>query len=186
MRKIYCLQAINLLRKKSKARRKVTNKIGNLPIKKIIDPNILELLPSQMTKTQVTMVNEAACSSSQADTINSNTNTSVNLNTNKNFTTNSTMNDANGTLASTIPSSALDQSLSRLQAQQSQQLQQQQQANTTNRTCTNNTSSARPSKRSANDYRFGKTIGEGSFSTVYIAQDIHTKREVASKYRFWE
>lgn len=43
------------------------------------------------------------------------------------------------------------------------------------------TKSKAPTKRSANDYRFGKTIGEGSFSTVYLAKDIHTGRECASK-----
>lgn len=35
--------------------------------------------------------------------------------------------------------------------------------------------------RSANDFRFGKTIGEGSFSTVYLAKDIHTGKEYASE-----
>lgn len=39
----------------------------------------------------------------------------------------------------------------------------------------------RPTKRSANDFRFGKSIGEGSFSTVYLAKDIHTNREYASE-----
>ncbi|XP_055689790.1 3-phosphoinositide-dependent protein kinase 1 isoform X1 [Lutzomyia longipalpis] len=38
-----------------------------------------------------------------------------------------------------------------------------------------------PTKRSATDFRFGKTIGEGSFSTVYLAKDIHTRREYAIK-----
>jgi hypothetical protein len=38
-----------------------------------------------------------------------------------------------------------------------------------------------PIKRSANDFRFGKSIGEGSFSTVYLAKDIHTNKEFASK-----
>jgi hypothetical protein len=37
-------------------------------------------------------------------------------------------------------------------------------------------------KRSANDFRFLKAIGEGSFSTVYLAQDIHTKTKYASEY----
>lgn len=41
-----------------------------------------------------------------------------------------------------------------------------------------------PTKRSANDFRFGKTIGEGSFSTVYLAKDIHTGKECASKFQF--
>ncbi|XP_059620040.1 3-phosphoinositide-dependent protein kinase 1 [Phlebotomus argentipes] len=38
-----------------------------------------------------------------------------------------------------------------------------------------------PAKKSATDFRFGKTIGEGSFSTVYLAKDIHTRREYAIK-----
>ncbi|XP_053595037.1 3-phosphoinositide-dependent protein kinase 1 isoform X1 [Microplitis demolitor] len=38
-----------------------------------------------------------------------------------------------------------------------------------------------PHKRTANDFIFGKVIGEGSFSTVYIAKDIHTNREYAIK-----
>lgn len=38
-----------------------------------------------------------------------------------------------------------------------------------------------PQKRSALDFRFGKSIGEGSFSTVYLAEDIHTKKEYASE-----
>lgn len=36
-------------------------------------------------------------------------------------------------------------------------------------------------KRSASDFIFGKVIGEGSFSTVYLAKDIHTNKEFASK-----
>lgn len=35
--------------------------------------------------------------------------------------------------------------------------------------------------RTAHDFRFGKSIGEGSFSTVYLAKDIHTRKEYASK-----
>lgn len=35
--------------------------------------------------------------------------------------------------------------------------------------------------RSAKDFIFGKQIGEGSFSTVYLAKDIHTSREWAVK-----
>lgn len=42
----------------------------------------------------------------------------------------------------------------------------------------------RPTRRSANDFRFGKSIGEGSFSTVYLAKDIHTGKECASEYSF--
>lgn len=59
---------------------------------------------------------------------------------------------------------------------------------TTNQVPTNmNTSTQppvanRPTKRSANDFRFGKSIGEGSFSTVYLAKDIHTNKEYASKF----
>uniref|UniRef100_A0A2S2R441 non-specific serine/threonine protein kinase n=1 Tax=Sipha flava TaxID=143950 RepID=A0A2S2R441_9HEMI len=36
-------------------------------------------------------------------------------------------------------------------------------------------------KRSPKDYIFGKVIGEGSYSTVYLAKDIHTNREHAIK-----
>ncbi|XP_050443522.1 3-phosphoinositide-dependent protein kinase 1 isoform X2 [Adelges cooleyi] len=36
-------------------------------------------------------------------------------------------------------------------------------------------------KRSPTDYIFGKVIGEGSYSTVYLAKDIHTNREHAIK-----
>lgn len=36
-------------------------------------------------------------------------------------------------------------------------------------------------KRSPKDFIFGKVIGEGSFSTVYIAKDIHTTKEYAIK-----
>nr|CAD7260263.1 unnamed protein product [Timema shepardi] len=38
-----------------------------------------------------------------------------------------------------------------------------------------------PAKRTPKDFRFGKVIGEGSFSTVYLAKDIHTSREYAIK-----
>ncbi|XP_017779038.1 PREDICTED: 3-phosphoinositide-dependent protein kinase 1 [Nicrophorus vespilloides] len=38
-----------------------------------------------------------------------------------------------------------------------------------------------PKKRSAADFIFGKVIGEGSFSTVYLAKDIHTNKEFAIK-----
>lgn len=36
-------------------------------------------------------------------------------------------------------------------------------------------------KRTHRDYIFGKVIGEGSFSTVYLAKDIHNGKECASK-----
>lgn len=38
-----------------------------------------------------------------------------------------------------------------------------------------------PSKKTANDFIFGKYIGEGSFSTVYLAREINTHREYASE-----
>ncbi|KAI5721782.1 hypothetical protein M8J77_025626 [Diaphorina citri] len=38
-----------------------------------------------------------------------------------------------------------------------------------------------PPKKSPNDFIFGKVIGEGSFSTVYLAKDIHTGKEYAIK-----
>ncbi|XP_071449994.1 3-phosphoinositide-dependent protein kinase 1 [Hetaerina americana] len=38
-----------------------------------------------------------------------------------------------------------------------------------------------PAKRSPKDYIFGKVIGEGSFSTVYLAKYIHTGKEFAIK-----
>lgn len=34
-------------------------------------------------------------------------------------------------------------------------------------------------RRNANDFMFGKLIGEGSFSVVYLAKDIHTSKEWA-------
>lgn len=37
-------------------------------------------------------------------------------------------------------------------------------------------------KRSAEDFIFGKVIGDGCFSTVYLAKDIHTGKEYASEY----
>jgi hypothetical protein len=43
------------------------------------------------------------------------------------------------------------------------------------------TPSHAPGKKSAMDFRFGKIIGEGSYSTVYLAQDVHTLKEYASK-----
>uniref|UniRef100_A0A8D8V3Y5 3-phosphoinositide-dependent protein kinase 1 n=1 Tax=Cacopsylla melanoneura TaxID=428564 RepID=A0A8D8V3Y5_9HEMI len=38
-----------------------------------------------------------------------------------------------------------------------------------------------PPKKSPNDFIFGRVIGEGSFSTVYLAKDIHTGKEYAIK-----
>lgn len=37
-------------------------------------------------------------------------------------------------------------------------------------------------RRSANDFMFGKLIGEGSFSVVYLAKDVHTSKEWAGKF----
>ncbi|XP_035229482.1 3-phosphoinositide-dependent protein kinase 1-like [Stegodyphus dumicola] len=42
-------------------------------------------------------------------------------------------------------------------------------------------SSKQPLKKSAKDFRFGKLIGEGSFSMVYLAKDIHSNKEYAIK-----
>lgn len=148
------------------------DEVNLLPTTQIIAPNI-ELLPSQMTKSQATMVNEAAtCSTTSVDTINSNTNTNVNsMSTPSNDQnqvssrqssqhTNSHITGTNNSPTS-MPTTAT--------------------TTTTTTTSTNTSNSVRATKRTANDYRFGKTIGEGSFSSVYIAQDIHTKKEVASK-----
>uniref|UniRef100_A0AAU7B9I7 3-phosphoinositide-dependent protein kinase 1 n=1 Tax=Pyrrhocoris apterus TaxID=37000 RepID=A0AAU7B9I7_PYRAP len=38
-----------------------------------------------------------------------------------------------------------------------------------------------PTKRTTKDFIFGKVIGEGSFSTVYLTKDIHTSKEYAIK-----
>lgn len=38
-----------------------------------------------------------------------------------------------------------------------------------------------PAKKTPKDFIFGRVIGEGSFSTVYLAKDIHTSREYAIK-----
>ncbi|XP_043270665.1 3-phosphoinositide-dependent protein kinase 1 [Venturia canescens] len=43
------------------------------------------------------------------------------------------------------------------------------------------TTSLATHKRTPKDFIFGKVIGEGSFSTVYLAKDIHTSREYAIK-----
>lgn len=39
-------------------------------------------------------------------------------------------------------------------------------------------------RRSDRDFIFGRVIGEGSFSVVYLAKDIHTSKECASKYNY--
>ncbi|XP_026762690.1 3-phosphoinositide-dependent protein kinase 1 isoform X1 [Galleria mellonella] len=41
--------------------------------------------------------------------------------------------------------------------------------------------SFKPTKRTAKDYIFGKLIGEGMFSTVFLAKDIHSGKEYAIK-----
>lgn len=46
--------------------------------------------------------------------------------------------------------------------------------------------STKPTKRSAKDYIFGKLIGEGCYSTVFLAKDIHTGKEYASEYFYFE
>ncbi|XP_075224053.1 phosphoinositide-dependent kinase 1 isoform X2 [Lycorma delicatula] len=38
-----------------------------------------------------------------------------------------------------------------------------------------------PAKRTPKDFIFGKIIGEGSFSTVYLAKDVHSSKEYAIK-----
>lgn len=40
---------------------------------------------------------------------------------------------------------------------------------------------AKPTKRTAKDYIFGKVIGDGCYSTVFLAKDIHSAKECASK-----
>lgn len=150
-----------------------SEELNLLPTTQLIAPNI-EILPSQMTKSHTKMVNEATCSTTTVDTINSNTNTMVN----------SMSNDSNQ--VSSRPQSHLISNNSHLiagtnNAPASMTAAQTITSNTTSATQNN----ARTAKRTANDYRFGKTIGEGSFSSVYIAQDIHTKKEVASKSTFY-
>lgn len=41
--------------------------------------------------------------------------------------------------------------------------------------------SFKPTKRTAKDYIFGKLIGDGMFSTVFLAKDIHSGKEYASE-----
>lgn len=125
----------------------------------------IEILPSQMTKSHATMVNEAACSTTNVDTINSNTNSMANnmspSNDQNQVSSRQPHHSNNSPSAATATTTAI--------------------TTTSSSTTAATTNSARTPKRTANDYRFGKTIGEGSFSSVYIAQDIHTKKEVASK-----
>lgn len=152
-----------------------------LPTTQIIAPNI-EIIPSQMTKSQAIMVSEATCSSSIASD-------TINLSTNTNNST--SINDKNSMAESSINSLAIDQMSSRPQSQiyqgnsnvsHTMTMTLTPTTTTSNTTTTTTaTNNSRTAKRTANDYRFGRTIGEGSFSTVYIAQDIHTKKEVASK-----
>lgn len=42
----------------------------------------------------------------------------------------------------------------------------------------------KPTKRTAKDYIFGKLIGEGCYSTVFLAKDIHSGKEYASMYKY--
>ncbi|XP_055601642.1 3-phosphoinositide-dependent protein kinase 1 isoform X1 [Uranotaenia lowii] len=46
---------------------------------------------------------------------------------------------------------------------------------------TSRTLNAQQTKRNASDFVFGKLIGEGSYSVVYLAKDIHTGKEYAVK-----
>ncbi|KAL3876578.1 hypothetical protein ACJMK2_034412 [Sinanodonta woodiana] len=45
----------------------------------------------------------------------------------------------------------------------------------------NSTEAKKPSKKTPNDFLFGKVIGEGSYSTVYLAKEISTGKEFAIK-----
>lgn len=38
-----------------------------------------------------------------------------------------------------------------------------------------------PPRRSESDYHFGRVLGEGSFSTVYVARELASRKEYASK-----
>jgi len=48
-------------------------------------------------------------------------------------------------------------------------------------TRTSNSNSIPPPKRGPKDFIFGRVLGEGSFSTVYLAKDIYTGKEFAIK-----
>lgn len=45
----------------------------------------------------------------------------------------------------------------------------------------NNASAPEVRKKTPSDFIFGKVIGEGSFSVVYLAKDVQTHKEFASK-----
>lgn len=174
--------------------------VNLLPTTQIIVPNI-DLLPSQMTKSQATMVNEATCSTNAVDSLNSNTNSTTNTNTNTTMNSVSALsNDSNNQISSSRPqslhsnnshitvatnngpsSSSPPSSPPQLIAAAPPSAVVAAALLAGNASIPGAHLAARAAKRTANDYRFGKTIGEGSFSSVYIAQDIHTRREVASK-----
>ncbi|XP_034483533.1 3-phosphoinositide-dependent protein kinase 1 isoform X2 [Drosophila innubila] len=67
------------------------------------------------------------------------------------------------------------------QQQQEQQQQQHQQASSSPPVAAQQQQQAPPPRRSPNDFIFGRYIGEGSFSMVYLAVDIHSHREYAIK-----
>lgn len=99
--------------------------------------------------------------------------------------------ETSNTNSNSIPDNKTLESNMEMQQQQQQQQtklnncnsnsNQNQNHNNTQSPQTNNTHYTRPARRTANDYRFGKSIGEGSFSTVYLAKDIYNNKEVASK-----
>lgn len=41
-----------------------------------------------------------------------------------------------------------------------------------------------PAKKTAEDFIFGKLLGEGSFSSVYLAKDVKSNKECASELEF--
>lgn len=127
-----------------------------------------------MTKSQAISVSEATCSSST---------NAIESSTDVNSADESAMADSTVTTSDSVEQPTNEQQLSPSGAQQSPDRAtiNPLAAHRTNAANAAANSSSRPIKRSANDFRFGKLIGEGSFSTVYIAQDIHTRREVASK-----
>lgn len=40
-----------------------------------------------------------------------------------------------------------------------------------------------PRRRSENDYHFGRNLGVGSFSSVYLARELESRKEFASKWK---